>query len=230
MRTIVAAAACVAAVGAAPGAAASGAGAGERTENAVCSRAFGSVQDLPSVSYGNRFMAAVGRDDGFATGCYGDYPVGRLLRAQGLTGTVWTWVSSQSGFGYTYSTYCDSAGRTAEIAILLGDREPGGWHAVDGVRVENTAGALSGYADRLLAAWRRGDAAEMRALARPGAVTTLLGAHGSGAAWRQLAVRYDQRQTWVDYTDDAGAMVSLRVNQAAAIAGEPGAVVQALVG
>ncbi len=226
---IMSAAVAAAALAAAPGAAASTPGETQRTTNSVCSEAFGSVQQLPAVTYGNRFMAAVGRADGFVAGCYGDFAVIRVLRAQGLTGTRWTWVSSQSGFGYTYSTYRDGSGRQVEIAILLGDREPGGWHAVDAVRAQGSRGDLSRYADRLLQAWRAGDAAAVRSLARPGAAAALLGSDAADRGWRPEAVRFDQGETWVEYADPAGTPLSFRLIPPAALAGTSHAVVQVLL-
>ncbi len=201
-----------------------------RTTNSVCTRAYGSVQRLPALVYGDRLLAALTTGNRLAAGCYGAGPLVRALGAEGVVaGTTWTRVASDAGWGYLHSTYADGTGRSVTIAILLGDRQPGGWHAVDAATLEATTGPVSGYTDKLLHAWRLGDRELMAELAAGPAFDALWTHPGPRGTWTRDRVRVEDTGTWVDYHLDAQSL-SLRINVIDALASRPQAVKTATFG
>lgn len=203
-------------------------GAAQSTAGSACTRAYGSVEKLPAVRYGDRLMDALTAGKVFAAGCYGAGPVVRMLDAEGVgPGTQWKRVSTDATLGFLYSTYDDGEGQTVTLAILLGDREPGGWHAVTGARAVGTAGRLASYPDKLIAAWEHGEKDLMAQLAAPPAFKALWTHPGAVGNWTRTSIEVASNGTYAAYHQGAHDL-TLRIAAADALAGRPQAVKTAL--
>ncbi|GAA1756300.1 hypothetical protein [Nostocoides vanveenii] len=181
-------------------------------------------------AYAARFTAAWSQGNRALAACYAVGPATQFAFAEFARGGSWSHVREAPGDGFTSEYYRNAAG--GQLSLLIRSPSAGRQRAITSVElIGGRTGRVTGYADKLIDAWRAGRRHDALQYATPSVVATLWNFTGGagGACWKRAYANGDTSDTQVGYTCGA-RMVDLTIKPGAAAGGQPQAVTAAFPG